>query len=367
MKVLSTGDYLGSKTNFIAQYELLIGLKKKGIDIIVVARFSDEILQRFQEENITCIEDFPASKVDFEYISRMKKYVTDHKIDLIHAFHGLILRNVIVAVKNNPVKLITYMGSSSIHWHDPSAYFTYLSPRVDKITCNSNYVYQHVKKQFFGKSKEKAVKIYKGYNPEWFSNVPAFDLSTLGINKEATVVCLAANYLKVKGIEYFIKATYHINTNENIHFILLGDMRGNEEVPKLINNSPLKNKIHALGSRNDAVSFFKAIDIYIQTSNKEGFGRAISEAMCVKKPIIMTNAGGCTELIDENSGIVVEKKNPKAIAEAIIKLANDKKRMVEMGENAYRRITETYHINKTIDETFELYNSLYKELQVSKN
>lgn len=361
MKVLSTGDYVGNITNSIAQFELLIGLKKKGVDLIIVANFTDEILKKFTDAGITCIKEFPTSKVDFDYIKNIKKYVTEYKIDIIHAFHGNALRNTIVAVKDLPVKLITYMGSTSIHWHDPSAYFTYLSPRVDKIICNSDYVYKHVRNQLFGKRKQKAIRIHKGYNPEWFAHIVPFDFSTLGISEDTTVVCLAANYLKVKGIEYYIKATYHIDPNTNIRFLLLGDMRGNKAVPELIEKSPLKEKIMALGSRSDAVALFKAADIYVQTSIREGFGRAISEAMCAKLPVVMTDAGGCTELIDEQSGIVVEKKNPKAIANGIMQLVNNKELRKQMGQNAYDRILNVYPISKTVEETLDLYHSVLED------
>lgn len=359
MNILSTGDYSVSLTISIAQFELLIGLKKKGVNMVVVAKFSNEIYDKLTAAGVVCIKDYPNLKVDFEYVSRMKQYLEKYNIDIIHAFDGKALRNVIIAIKKNPIKLITYMGSTSIHWHDPSAYFTYLSPRVDKIICNSDYVYKHVRNQLFWRNKSKAVKIFKGYNPHWFQDVTPIDLKNYNINTSSTIVCLAANYLKVKGIEYFIEATYHIKKETDISFILIGDMRAQtEKINKLIEKSPIKEKIYALGFQASPVAFFKSIDIYVQTSNREGFGRAISEAMCAGKPIVMTNAGGCTELIDKNSGIVVEKKNPKAIAKGIMTLVNDKTRRESMGENAYKRISETYHIDKTIEETYALYQSL---------
>lgn len=368
MNVLSTGDYSVSLTISIAQFELLIGLKRKGVNMVIVAKFSDEIYNKLTEAGVICIKDYPNSKVDFEYVSRVKKYLAEYKIDIIHAFDGKALRNVNIAVKNSPIKLITYMGSTSIHWHDPSAYFTYLSPRIDKIICNSDYVYRHVKNQLFWGKKNKAVKIFKGYNPEWFTNVTPIDFKKYNIDTNTTIVCLAANYLKVKGIEYFIEASNYIEKDTKISFVLIGDMRAqNKQINELINKSKNKEKIYVLGFQADAVAFFKSIDIYVQTSNREGFGRAISEAMCSKKPVVMTDAGGCTELIDENSGIVVQKKNPKSIAEGIMQLVNDKKRRESMGQNAYDRISTVYHIEKTIDETLELYKSVYKEMQESKN
>lgn len=365
MNILSTGDYQYNITDSIAQFELLIGLKKRGVNIIIVAPFNQEILQRLTDADIICIQDTPNGKFDLEYINRMKQYISDYKIDIIHAFHGQALRNTIVAIKNLPIKLITYMGSVSLHWHDPSSYLTYLSPRVDKIICNSDFVFEHVKNQLFGKNKQKAIRIHKGYNPDWFSHIIPFDFTSIGIPENAIVVCLAANYLKVKGIEYYLKSTYFVK-NDNIHFLLLGDMRGNKEIPLLAKDSPNKDRIHLMGSRGDAVSFFKATDIYVQTSNKEGFGRAISEAMCSKAPIIMTDAGGCTELIDKTSGIVVKRKSPKEIAKAIEQLAENKELRETMGDNAYNRIKNTYSINRTIEETLKLYKEQYSELQKLK-
>ncbi len=364
MNILSTGDYLPSLTISIAQLELLIGLKKKEINIIVVGKFSDEILNKLEGSGITCIKDYPKSKIDFGYITRMKEYVINHNIEIIHAFNGQALRNTIIAVKKLHVKLITYMGSTSIHWHDPSAYFTYLSPRVDKIICNSDYVYKHVKNQLFWKNKKKAIRIFKGYNSKWFSTTAPTNIDYLRYNADTTIVCMAANYLKVKGIEYFIKATYHMNIEDNISILLIGDMRENSDsINKLIEKSPLKDKIHAVGFKPDPISFFKSIDIYVQTSNREGFGRAISEAMCCAKPIIMTDAGGCTELIDEKSGVIVPIKNPKAITKAISKLAENKSLRESMGKESFNRIKSNFHIDRTILETLDLYKTLYEELK----
>ena len=113
-----------------------------------------------------------------------------------------------------------------------------------------------------------------------------------------------------------------------------------------------------MGKRNDVISILKSIDIYAQTSIDEGFGRAISEAMCLGKPIVMTDAGGCTELIDENSGLIVPIKDSKAIGKAITTLINDDSLRKQMGINAKKRIQEVYHIDKTVEDTLKVYKQL---------
>ncbi|MGB1170206.1 MAG: glycosyltransferase, partial [Flavobacteriaceae bacterium] len=76
------------------------------------------------------------------------------------------------------------------------------------------------------------------------------------------------------------------------------------------------------------------------------------------KPIIMTDAGGCTELIDETSGIITPIKNPIAIGRAISSLVNNDDLRIQMGINAKLRIKNRYHIDDTVEDTYELYHQL---------
>lgn len=345
----------------IAQIELVAGLHKKGISIILIGNFSKEVEVYLIKLKINYIKKFPQSKIDNKYIKHFKKLITEHQIDLVHFVDGKSARSGLIALKNTSVKSVIYFGSASLHWYDPSSYLTYLNPNIDAIICNSKFVYNHVRKQLFKKQKKKAVQIYKGYNPAWFENNPTKNLTKFGIPKDAIVVCLIGNHRKIKGTKYFLKSSYYIESEENIHYILIGENTNNSLFKNIISKSPIAHKFHLLGHRNDVISILKSIDIYVQTSLEEGFGRAISEAMSVGKPIVMTDAGGCTELINKNCGIITPVKNPKAIGKAVSKLVNDKQLRIQMGINAKKRIETLYHIDDTIDNTLELYNKILSE------
>ncbi len=112
-----------------------------------------------------------------------------------------------------------------------------------------------------------------------------------------------------------------------------------------------------LGHRKDVLSLLKGMDIYTQTSLSEGLGRAISEAMCFGKPIVMTNAGGCTELIEDGkSGFITKKKNGNSIANALEILIKNSELRTQMGAQAKKRISDHFNIENTINDTFKLYN-----------
>lgn len=222
---------------------------------------------------------FPKGSFDFKFVKKAKELLRKEQYDIVQFLNGKTSRNILLAIeKDNPIKKVSYMGSVSIHWYDPSALFTYLSPKLDKIICNSNYVYKHVKKQFFGKSKDKPVMIYKGYDSSWFKNIKAFDYSQLGIPKDAIVVTYVGNHRKVKGTKYFLQSSFHLNSKKEIHYVVIGLHSDAPSLVKIGKKSPIAKNIHFLGIRNDAVSLIKGSDIYAQTSITEGLGRAISEA-----------------------------------------------------------------------------------------
>ncbi len=362
MNVLFVINARFSFSSQIAQLALTKGLKSKGVNITVMGKFAPEVIDYFKKNNISYIEMFPLKKIDYNFINKFGTYVANNNIEIVHFVSGNFSRSGLIALKKLPnVKVVTYFGSISLHWYDPSSYLTYLHPRVNKIIGNSNYVYEHVKKQLFFTNKKKAARIFKGYNPDWFNNVVPFDYSKLGISKNSIVVCSVSNHRKIKGTRYFLEATNYLDTQKEVHFILIGSNTEDDSLKKYINSSKISKNIHVLGKRDDVPSLLAGADIYVQTSLSEGFGRAISEAMSVGKPIVMTNAGGCTELIDKNSGIIVPLKNAKKVGAAISKLTNDDSLRIKMGHNAKERISTVYHIDKTTEDTYKLYNDLLNE------
>lgn len=358
MNVLITINCKGPFSVYQAQLEMICSIKKSDINIEVLGFYSDQISSFFDAKGIQHSSIYPKRSIDRQYIKEIKKIIVEKNIDILHVLDGKSLRNCVIAVKKEKVKLITYFGSASIHWHDISSYLTYLNPRVEKIICNSTYVFDHVKKQLFGKNKEKAIKIYKGYDPSWFETITPFDFSTMGISKNSIIVILAGTNTKNKRISDFINSSKHIISDKEVHYVIIGRRTKAVDLEKHKAKSPLKNNIHLLGLRPDAVSLIKGAHLYVQTSVSEGFGRAISEAMCVGKPVIMTDAGGCTELIDEACGIITPIKNPKAIGKAISTLINNDALRTQMGVNAKKRIKSVYHINDTIEDTIKLYKRL---------
>lgn len=358
-KVLFIGKYGVSLNVYMAELELIKGLSKKGVDITVLSHFSDEYRKLFDKSGIKMVETKIPAKIDRNFINLVQELYEQNEYDIIHCYHNTFLRNVILAVKNYPVKLVTYLGLNSVHWHDPLAYMTFLNKRVDTVICNSKYVLNHLKKQLWGKRKEKAVLIYKGYDLKWFDDVPDFDFTSIGIPKNSLVVSLAGVYMKRKGMNYLIDSAKYLPKDISVHFVLIGRQTDSDIVKNMVAASHFSDRFHLLGYRKDVRSLIKSSDIYVQSSLQEGFGRALSEAASLATPVVCTDTGGFIELVShKKSGMIIPIKDAKKIAESIEYLAYDKNLRVKMGKAAQNAIKENFNIQTTIEETYKLYTKL---------
>ncbi|UCD32294.1 MAG: glycosyltransferase, partial [Desulfobacterales bacterium] len=146
-----------------------------------------------------------------------------------------------------------------------------------------------------------------------------------------------------------------------VHFLLVGNM-DSAKLTKQINKSPLKHAIHRTGYRFDAPALMASCDAYVLPALKrEGLPKGVIEAMAYAVPPIVTDSGGSPELIeDQFSGLIIPSGNVRALAEAITFLMKNPDIRRQIGKNAKERIGNYFRIEKTVEETYRLYEQLCK-------
>ena len=94
------------------------------------------------------------------------------------------------------------------------------------------------------------------------------------------------------------------------------------------------------------------------TIGEEPFGLVPVEAMGCGKPTVVTRSGGMVEsVIDGETGYLIEKKDPEALAERIIRLLKDKELAAKLGAQGRKRALEVFSRERMARETLELYHS----------
>jgi glycosyltransferase involved in cell wall biosynthesis len=114
------------------------------------------------------------------------------------------------------------------------------------------------------------------------------------------------------------------------------------------------NGVVFLGMRDDVDLLYRAMDLFILPSHREGFPRAAMEAAASGLPLIVTDIRGCREVVEEGvNGLLVNVRDPEALRVAIEKLGGDsglRQRMGEAGRvKALREFDERRIVHQVIE------------------
>ncbi|VVB94977.1 Trehalose synthase [uncultured archaeon] len=89
-------------------------------------------------------------------------------------------------------------------------------------------------------------------------------------------------------------------------------------------------------------SYYAASDVYASASLWEGFNLPMVEAMAHSKPVVAFNIGPHEEIINLDTGFLVDKSDCEAFAQALIKIINEPDLAARMGHAGYKRVKEYF-------------------------
>lgn len=171
-----------------------------------------------------------------------------------------------------------------------------------------------------------------------------------------------------KGINELLYATKNIlNIYSNIYVLLIGGIDKEESVDSnLYDWSKSNSHVIYCGSTNEVQRYMAAMDCYVMPSYREGFGLTVVEAGAMGIPVICTNIPGPTDaIINEENGLIIEKKDEEGLKNAILRLYTNSELCKELGQAGYKSVKENYEQNNLFKYILEDRENLLKDKGVS--
>ncbi|HGM5308662.1 TPA: glycosyltransferase [Serratia marcescens] len=134
-----------------------------------------------------------------------------------------------------------------------------------------------------------------------------------------------------------------------------------ETLQRQVVHAGLEKRIEFLGIRNDIDQLYRHVDGFVLSSEWEGYGLVVAEAMASELPVVATNSGGPGEIIGNTgeNGLLVPIKDTEALARAMASIEmmplQDRLRL---GQYARRRIKEKYDLNEIVTRWECIYTEL---------
>lgn len=196
--------------------------------------------------------------------------------------------------------------------------------------------------------------ISPGINLKRFELLAPASLKSLEAN---WVVMTAGRLIWRKGQDTVIRALPKIAKRvPNIHYLIVGDGPDVRGLHTLASQMHVASRVTFAGrvSDRDLPAYFYVCNAYVMPtrpsddgSEVEGFGIVFLEAAAASKPVIAGRAGGVADAVVENvTGFLVDPTDVDAVANAVIRLAEDEALCKRLGANGRERVEHGFAVER---------------------
>lgn len=322
------------------------------IKVVTVVR-GGSLEEDFKETGIEVRVFEKRGKVGLGVIWKLWRFLRHEKPDIVHThlFGGDTWGRIAAILARVPVIISTEHNTNFDEGWVKRKLKKFLSLFTKKIVAVSEAVKNYSVSR--DKIKEKKIAIIaNGINLDKFSGIPEKEFG------DPPVIGVVGRLEEQKGHKYLFEA---LNLIKIIPWKLwvVGDGSKKNELERLAKDLNLRERIIFLGARKNIPEILSGIDIFAFPSLWEGLGLAALEAAAAGKPIVASRVGGIPEIIsDGETGILVEPKNVKSLADGLERVLLGKIDAKEMGARAKKMVQEKFGAEKMA----EAYDKLYKEL-----
>lgn len=306
--------------------------------------------------------------LDLACARELRAWLRKEQVDLIHAHQYTPFSYALLSglMRRRPPILFTEHGRWFPDYPRPKRIWfnrTFLRKK-DRVVAVGEFVRQALIANE-GLRPERVRIIHNGVNVDQYQ--PSFDNSerssirrTLGVPDEAFVLIQVARLDKLKDHLTALRTLAEmLGQCPNAHLVLVGDGPERGSIESEVEKLGLREHVHFLGTRKDVDILLKAADVFLLTSVSEGLPLTIIEAMLTHVPVVSTNVGGVSELIeDEQTGLLTAARDHVALASAILQFSESSDWKRELIMRAAQRATCKF--SEAVNH--EAYERLYAEM-----
>ena len=288
----------------------------------------------------------------------LNQFFLNEKLDWLHFGFGMLAKD-----RENVAEAIGAKMALSFRGYD-----LYLSP-LKHPGCYDLLFLKDIKYHVLSQEMKQTLIDYKINQNKIEVITPAIDvsffqpLSKPEDNIEVIQLLTVARLHWKKGLEYTLEALMHLKqAGVNFHYTIIGDGEEYERLIFAAHQMDIKEHITFTGKlpHNEVKNHLALADIYIQYSIQEGFCNAVLEAQAMGLLCIVSNAEGLSEnVINNKTGWVVPKRNPKILSKKILEvihLNSDEKKRIK--EYATKRVKNEFNLDKQNQAFINFYNKL---------
>jgi glycosyltransferase involved in cell wall biosynthesis len=316
---------------------------------------------------------------------KIKGLLRELKPDIVHthsAKAGILGRFAAWSLKgqwarNRPAVVHTLHGLSFHPYQNPWASRFYIAvekaaaKRTDYFISVADAMTQQNKAEGIGVDKPY-VTAYSAIDEEQFlTSIPQERLRefrrTYGIRDDAVVLVTIARLFMLKGHDYIVESAKELSKRfDNVIWLFVGDGNLADDYKEQIRNLGMADRLRFTGllPPDQIPLVIQSSDILVHCSLREGLARTLPQAMLCGRPAISFDVDGAREVVNENTGRLVEPKDVHQLIEACAELIQDKSLRDTLGQTGRESVKQKFAPDTMVDTIESVYRELLERQQL---
>lgn len=283
--------------------------------------------------------------LDWRCPVRLAKILRQERADVLHAhqytpfFYGMVGR----LLCSRPAVMFTEHGRHQPDYPRPKRMFAnrLLLTRRDRVVGVGGAVQQALVDNE-GIPPDRISVIYNGVDLQTFSGERSHRevvRAELGFQPTDFVIFQVARLDYLKDHLTAIRAFDHVvREYPDAWLVLVGEGPELPKIQALVKEKNLTERVRFLGLRKDVPRLLAAADLFLLTSVSEGIPVTLIEAMAASIPIVSTNVGGVSEVVEDGkTGLLARSGDDASLAEKTLRVASDPRLAQQMGQAGHER------------------------------
>lgn len=229
----------------------------------------------------------------------------------------------------------------------------------------SNFVANILRER--GLPSHKITVINNGTNPRLFKPLDVTELKKEYGFQHKKIAMSISRMIELKGIDTVLRSIPEIIKQiPDFHYVIIGEGDYKTRLIQIVKDMRIEKYVSFLGiiPYENISSYYNLADIFVMpskvmSSGIESFGIVFLEANACEKAVIGSRTGGIPDAILENeTGLLVEERNPSELAKAIIYLLGNKSIRDQLGKQGRKRVLTTANWTVVAKRIFESMNNI---------
>ena len=290
----------------------------------------------------------------------LRKYIKQFDIIHVHLFPSQYWVSIAKLLFGGRAQIVTTEHSTS------NKRFNHrLTMMIDRciykqykyIFCISEGVRRAMEAHLNGKQNKALVVVPNGIDTKRFLSAEPISRKELHLTDRDVFILQVARFGEQKDQDCLIRALTYLPNNYVAVFAGDGDrLKVCQQLACQLN---VINRCRLLGNRTDISNLWASADIGVMSSHWEGFGLSAVECMAARKPILVSNVEGLSEVVG-NEELCFTVGDAKSLAQKVRQLMANPDKYKALSEYCYLQ-AQKFDISKTVNHYLSYYHLLMKK------